>query len=72
MSEEYKRLYRSNRDRMIAGVCGGMAEYFAIDPTIIRLIFVGASFLNPPGAVLAYIVMMIVVPVIPLSASSEK
>ena len=72
MSEEYKRLYRSNRDRMIAGVCGGMAEYFAIDPTIIRLIFVGAAFLNPPGAVLAYIVMMIVVPVTNLPASSDK
>ena len=72
MSDEYKRLHRSNRDRMIGGVCGGMAEYFAIDPTIIRLIFVGAAFLNPPGAALAYIVMMIVVPVAPLSASSDK
>ena len=72
MSEEYKRLYRSNRDSMVAGVCGGLAEYFAIDPTIIRLIFVGAAFLNPPGAVLAYLVMMIVVPVATLSASSEK
>ena len=72
MSEEYKRLYRSNQDRMIAGVCGGMAEYFAVDPTIIRLIFIGAAFLNPPGAVLAYIVMMIVVPVTPLSTSAEE
>ena len=33
-----KRLYRSRDDRMIAGVCGGLAEYFSIDPTIVRLV----------------------------------
>ncbi len=36
---EPKRLYRSTDDRMIAGVCGGLAEYFNIDPVIIRIIF---------------------------------
>ena len=35
-----KKLYRSNTDRKLCGVCGGLAEYFDIDPTIIRLIFV--------------------------------
>ena len=35
-----KRLYRSRRDVMIAGVCGGIAEYFDVDPTIVRLIAV--------------------------------
>ena len=35
-----KRLYRSKKDRMICGVCGGIANYFNIDPTLVRLAFV--------------------------------
>ncbi len=37
---EGKRLYRSRKDRMICGVCGGIAKYFNIDPTLVRLAFV--------------------------------
>ena len=56
-----KRLYRSRDDRMIAGVCAGLAEYIDIDPTIIRLLFVLGLFAG--GATFwAYIVMMLVVP----------
>ena len=40
----YKKLYRSSTNRIIAGVCGGIGEYFAIDPIIIRLIFIVSSF----------------------------
>jgi len=57
-----KRLYRSTTDRKIAGVCGGLAEYFNIDPTIIRII---AVILLLPGAapgLLPYIILWIVVP----------
>jgi len=56
-----KRLYRSRTDRMVAGVCGGLAEYFGIDPTIVRLVFVLLALIPGPG-VLAYIVMAIVTP----------
>ncbi len=56
-----KRLYRSRTDRMIWGVCGGLADYFNIDATVIRLIFVLLVFANGIG-VLAYIIMAIVVP----------
>lgn len=56
-----KRLYRSRNDRMIWGVCGGLAHYFAIDPTIVRIIFVLLLFANGAG-ILAYIVLAIVVP----------
>ena len=59
--EESKKLYRSRSDRQLAGVCGGLAEYFNIDVTIIRLIFVVFTILGGPG-LLAYIVMAIVVP----------
>ncbi|MBC8589704.1 PspC domain-containing protein [Wansuia hejianensis] len=59
-----KKLYRSNENRMIAGVCGGIGEYFNIDPTIIRLIW---AILSIPtaifGAVFAYIIAMIIIPV---------
>ena len=56
-----KRLYRSRTDRMIWGVCGGLAEYFNMDPTIVRIIFVLLIFANGLG-ILAYIIMAIVVP----------
>ena len=56
-----KRLYRSRDDRMISGVCAGLAEYIDIDPTIVRLLFVLGLFAG--GATFwAYLVMMMVVP----------
>ncbi len=56
-----KKLYRSNSQRMIAGVCGGIAEYFNIDPTIVRI---GAAALCLFGGsgVLAYILAAIIIP----------
>jgi phage shock protein C len=56
-----KRLYRSRSDRMVWGVCGGLAKYFGIDPVIIRIIFVLLIFLSGVG-ILAYIILAIVVP----------
>lgn len=56
-----KRLYRSDSDRRIGGVCGGLAEYFNIDPTIVRLLFVFISLLWGFG-IIAYLIMWIVVP----------
>ena len=56
-----KRLYRSQSDRMIAGVCGGLAEYFDIDPTIVRVVAVLSVFVSGLG-ILAYIILAIVVP----------
>jgi phage shock protein C len=60
------RLYRSRRHRMIAGVCGGLAERYDWDPSVVRLIFVLASFLPiPTHMVLVYIIMWIVIPEAP-------
>jgi phage shock protein PspC (stress-responsive transcriptional regulator) len=56
-----KRLYRSSRDKKIAGVCGGIAEYFGIDPTIVRLLWVIASLVAGSG-ILAYIICALVIP----------
>jgi len=56
-----KKLYRSRTDRMIWGVCGGLAKYFDIDPVIVRVIAVASIFVTGLG-ILAYIIMAIVVP----------
>lgn len=57
-----ERLYRSSSNRMIAGVCGGLAEYFDMDPTVVRLIAVLTLFIGFFPSVIAYIVLAIVVP----------
>ena len=62
MSAQYKQLYRSKDDRMIAGVCGGIGEYFDIDPTIIRLIFVFGTIFSISGLFWVYLIMMFIVP----------
>lgn len=56
-----KKLYRSKSDRYIAGVCGGLAEYFEIDSLIIRIIFVLLTVSGGSGLVI-YIIMWILVP----------
>ncbi|MBK5252844.1 MAG: PspC domain-containing protein [Peptostreptococcaceae bacterium] len=67
-----KRLYRSRKDKVISGVCGGIAEYFEIDSTIIRLVWVILIFLAGTGIV-AYIIAAIIIPEEPEYASySEK
>jgi phage shock protein C len=59
-----KRLYRSRDERMILGVCGGIAEYFDVDPTLIRLIAVLTLFFACTG-ILIYIIMTIIIPLEP-------
>lgn len=57
-----KRLYRSSKNRLVAGVCGGIAEYFNIDPVIPRIIFV---ILLLPGGLpgfLPYLILWLIVP----------
>ena len=56
-----KRLYRSRENRVIAGVCGGIGEYFDIDPTIVRLIWV-LSILVGGFGLLAYIISIFIIP----------
>lgn len=56
-----KRLYRSQSSRLLAGVCGGIAEYFGWDPTVVRLVFLASLLLPGPQAVF-YIVAWIIVP----------
>ena len=59
----YKKLYRSMTDKKLCGVCGGLAEYFDIDPTLVRLLRICASLFTAgfPG-LLAYIVCALIMP----------
>lgn len=61
MMKKTKPLRRSRRERMIAGVCGGLAAYFDVDPTWIRLIFVLFLLLGG-SAILVYLVMWLITP----------
>lgn len=61
-----KKLYRSRKDKMLAGVCGGLADYFAMDSSWMRLIFILFLILGG-SAILVYSVMWMVVPKEPLN-----
>lgn len=56
-----KRLYRSRKNRVIAGVCGGIAEYLDVDPVLVRIIAVVLLFVGG-GSLIAYIIGMIIIP----------
>jgi len=59
--EAFKKLYRSETNRILAGVAGGLGEYFAIDPTLIRLIFALLTIFGG-GGILVYIILWILIP----------
>ena len=59
-----KKLYRSAQNKKLAGVCGGIAEYFNIDPTVVRLVWILVSLFVGFG-LLAYIIALIVMPQAP-------
>ena len=62
MNTNYKQLTRSTSNRMIAGVCAGLGEFFGIDPTIVRLVAVLAFFTGFGGIAIVYLIMALVVP----------
>ncbi len=68
MSENVKRLYRSRDDRMLAGVCGGIAEYFGVDSTLIRLALALGVFLSVSGLLWVYLILALLVPLEPETA----
>jgi phage shock protein C len=68
---EPRRLYRSQKNKVIAGVCGGYAEYFDVDPVIMRLLFVLLAFFGGSGF-LIYLASMIVVPKRPFNQEDSE
>ncbi|MBU5467772.1 PspC domain-containing protein [Virgibacillus sp. MSJ-26] len=57
-----KRLYRSTKDRMVAGVLAGIGEYFNIDPTVVRLLFVILLFISFFTVSIVYLVATFIIP----------
>lgn len=64
MADESKKLYRSTSDRWLAGVCGGLASYFNLDPTLVRVIFVVLALFGLGGVIL-YLLLWVLVPTEP-------
>lgn len=62
MAENYKRLYRSKTNRMLLGVCGGLAEYFNTDPSVIRLLFIVLCIISMGVGILGYFIAAFIVP----------
>ncbi len=62
MQTEPKKLYRSRTNRLLGGVCAGLGEFFSIDPTVVRLIFVLGALLGFGSFALLYIIMLFIVP----------
>lgn len=60
--EENKKLTRSRNDRMIAGVCGGLAEYFGWDPTLLRIVYIVATIFTAFAGIIIYVILWIVMP----------
>lgn len=69
---QQRRLTRSRRTRMIAGICGGIAEYMHVDPTIVRLLWAMITIfpMSFPLGLLGYLIAWIIIPVEPASTSS--
>ena len=65
-SGESKRLYKSRRNRMIDGVCGGFAEYFNTDPTIVRILWVLLTLASFGAGIVLYLACMLIIPVNPV------
>ncbi len=59
---QQRRLERSSTNRVVAGVCGGLAEYFAVDPTLVRVFFVIAAIVTAGAFLLVYIVLLVLMP----------
>ena len=62
MTKKVKRLYRSGKERILGGVCGGIAEYLNVDPTIIRIIWVLFTLASLGTAVIFYLILWLIVP----------
>ena|SRR5215831_12062678 len=63
----YRQMFRSRYDRKFAGVCGGIAEYFRVDATLVRLAAVVLAIISGGAAILAYVVAMILMPDAPMA-----
>lgn len=60
-----KRLFRSNRDRILAGICAGIGEHLDVDPSLVRLVWIAGTLLSFGTGVVVYILAWIIIPEAP-------
>ena len=72
MVRKIKRLYRCDKDKVIGGVCVGIAEYFEVDPVVIRLFWVLATIFSMGLGLIAYLVAYIIMPEEPAGHHKNK
>ena len=66
-----KRLYRSRKEKILGGVCGGIAEYLDVDPTIVRLMWVLLTLMGGAGVIL-YLISWLIIPMEPKTVREKK
>ena len=71
MKKPIKRLYRSRNNQIIGGGCAGIADYFEVDPVLVRLIWVIATLFSMGLGILAYIIAWIIIPEEPKAAKQK-
>ncbi len=62
IKKKVKKLYRSGKNRILAGVCGGLGDYFDVDPTIVRLAWIIFTLMSLGIGILAYLIAWIIIP----------
>ena len=72
MAPGVKKLYRSRKNKVIAGICGGLGEYFEIDPVIMRVIFVIIALAGAGFGLILYIILIFIIPSKPLTTAESK
>ncbi len=60
--QEIKRLYLSEKDKKIGGVCGGIAEYLGADPTVVRLLWIVLTIFSMGAGIILYLIAWIIIP----------
>ncbi|MDP2820977.1 MAG: PspC domain-containing protein [bacterium] len=71
MDKKIKKIYRSRKKRMLAGICGGLADYFEVDPTLARIVFLFFLFMAGSG-LLIYLILIFIVPLEPEVKSASR
>jgi phage shock protein C len=66
-----KRLYRSRKDRILGGICGGLGEHIDVDPSIIRLVWVVATLLSLGTGTIVYLAAWIIIPESPEESAQQ-
>mgnify|MGYP001406526881 CR=1 FL=1 len=71
MPKKVKRLYRSRENKILGGVCGGIAEYFEVDPVLVRLLLIIVILAGGAG-IIAYIIAWIIIPIEPGTKTLQR